>query len=282
MIKTSVIITVYNRSYLLRKALISLRNQSVKPDELILSDDGSQEDIIADIKDIVQDFEFPVRFIKQADKGFRLAKCRNNGVRNSTGDFLIFIDQDIIHTENLLQTFIQNRKRKRFLTSGRVFLNEEQSKKITEQKIIDNSYSDIIEESQVEEVAKLFRKDKIYYYLHKLHLKKAKPSIRGFYHAINKEDFVAINGYDEKYIGWGNEDDDISRRLYRSGVEGFNPILTEYPLHLYHELFNSDNERVNKDYHIARKKEIKNGFVRPEFGLDNPFDEDTFEVIELN
>lgn len=281
MIKTSIIITVYNRSYLLRKALLSLQNQSVKPDELILSDDGSDEDIISDIKEIVKDFEFPVKFVKQANKGFRLAKCRNNGVRSSTGDFLIFIDQDIIHTKNLLQTFISNQKDKRFLTSTRVYLSKEQSEKITEEKIVEDNYAHIIEENQREELGKQYRKDKIYYYLHKLRLKD-KPSLRGFYHAINREDFIAINGYDEKYIGWGNEDDDICRRLYKIGVEGFNPIFSEYPLHLYHELFNVDNERINLDYHVKRKNEISKGFFRPKFGLDNPFDEDTFEVIELN
>ena len=281
MIKTSVIITVYNRSYLLRKALISLNNQSVKPDELILSDDGSEEDIIADIKDIIKDYKFPVRFVKQANKGFRLAKCRNNGVRNSTGDFLVFIDQDIIQTKNLLRTFILNKKEKRFLTSTRVYLSEEQSEKINELKIIEDNYAQIIEESQREELLKQFRKDKRYYYLHKLRLTN-QPKLRGYFHAINKEDYIAINGYDEKYIGWGNEDDDICRRLYKSGVEGFNPVLTDYPIHLYHEPFQVDDEKINLDYHIDRNKEIKKGNYRAEFGLDKPFDEDTFEVIELN
>jgi glycosyltransferase involved in cell wall biosynthesis len=281
MIKTSVIITVYNRSHLLRKALLSLKNQSVTPDELILSDDGSEEDIAADIQDIVKDFQFPVKFVKQENKGFRLAKCRNNGVRNSSGEFLVFIDQDIIQTNNLLEEYIINRKEKRFLTSERIVLSEEQSEKITEQKIADNYYDDIIEKTQKERVAKQYKKDKTYYRLQKLGFNN-KPDLRGFYHAINRNDYIEVNGYDEKYIGWGGEDDDIRRRLNKIGVMGYNPLRIGYPIHLYHSPFQVDKERINEEYHLTRKKEINNGFYRPEFGLDNPFDEDTFEVIELN
>ncbi len=108
MIKTSLIITVFNRSNLIRKALLSLQNQSVKPNELILSDDGSTEDIISSISDIVGKFDFPVKYVRQENKGFRLAKTRNNGVRNSNGDLIIFLDQDLIHTKNLIETFIWN------------------------------------------------------------------------------------------------------------------------------------------------------------------------------
>ena len=96
MTRVSVIITVFNRIHLLRKALISLGQQSYQPDELVLSDDGSDEGIVNGVKDIIEGFNFPVKFVQQENKGFRLAKCRNNGVRNASGNFLIFIDQDII------------------------------------------------------------------------------------------------------------------------------------------------------------------------------------------
>ena len=68
MIKTSLIITVNNRSNLIRKSLLSLQNQSVKPDELILSDIGSDEEIIKAISIIVKKFAFPVKYIRQEDK----------------------------------------------------------------------------------------------------------------------------------------------------------------------------------------------------------------------
>ena len=285
MIKTSLIITVYNRSNLIRKALLSLQNQSVMPDELILSDDGSSENIVSEISEIVKTFNFPVKYVRQENKGFRLAKTRNNGVRNSNGDLLIFLDQDLIHTENLIETFITSSKKNRFITGVPIWLSEEKSSFITEKRIINNNFLDLISNSEKEYISHHYRKNKFYYYMHKLKLTN-KPPLRGGCCAIYKKDFVAINGYDEKYIGWGSEDDDVGHRLYSLGIAGINPFIKEYTVHLYHEKASIKDkgvrEQANYAYHISKRKKILSGEFRAEFGLNNPFDGDSVSVIELN
>jgi len=285
LVKTSLIITVFNRSASLRKALLSLNNQSIKPDELILSDDGSEEDIVSAISGIVRKFNFPVKYVKQANKGFRLAKARNNGVRNAEGNLIIFLDQDLIHTKGLIKTFITNWKEKRFITGMPVWLGEEQTLKITEQKIIDNDFLHLIDENLIDGIVKQFKKDRTYYYLHKLKLTN-QPRLRGGICAINREDFEKINGYDEKFIGWGAEDDDLGKRLYKIGIEGFNPFLDEYAIHLFHPkaviLDKGVKEQANYQYYQKKKHEIQKGNYRAEFGLDNPYDEDKFTVVKLN
>jgi glycosyltransferase involved in cell wall biosynthesis len=285
LIKNSLIITIYNRSNLIRKALLSLKNQSVKPDELILSDDGSEEDIIEAIKDITRQLDFPVKYVKQKHKGFRLAKTRNNGVRNASGELLIFLDQDLIHTENLIKYFIDNSKPKRFITGMPIWLSEEKSNLFTEEKIISNSFINLIDAEEKKAIKKQFQKDKRYYYLHKLKLTN-QPRLRGGVCAINKKDFEQINGYDEKFIGWGAEDDDIGSRLYKLGVEGLNPFDAEYTIHLFHERATIENkgvkEQANYEYYQRKKMEIKSGKFKTEFGLDNPYDDDTYTVTELN
>ena len=281
MVKTSLIITVYNRSNLIRKSLLSLNNQSVKPDELILSDDGSDEDIIEVIKDIVRKFNFPVKFIQQEHKDFRLAKFRNNGIRNASGNFLIFLDQDLLHTQNLLRTFIINQKENRFLTGVPIWLNEEMSLTITEDEIINANYSHLIDKNEIKTVGKQYKKDKLYFYFHQLKLTN-QPRMRGGFCAINKTDLVKINGYDEKYIGWGNEDDDVARRLYQMGAEGYNPFRDDYTIHLFHPPEKEWSTRINLEYDAIRDKEIKNGKFLCEYGLENPLDGNQVTVTELN
>ena len=257
--KTTLIITVYNRIHLLRKSLISLKKQSNLPDELIISDDGSSEDIASGISDIIKQFNFPVKLVRQEKQGFRLAKCRNNAVKISTGDFLIFLDQDIIHTENYIKTFLENKKEKRFVTSYPIRLTEKQSEKITEEIIDSGEYLFIINAQQLNKIKKQFIKDYVSYIGHKLYLVKQKPKLRGGVCAINRNDYFAVNGYDEKFIGWGNEDDDIRKRLYSFGVSGYNPFYLEFPLHLYHEPFHNSGERVNINYSSVRSTEIAKG-----------------------
>ena len=270
---------------MIRKALLSLRNQTQKPDELILTDDGAEEDIISSIKDIVKGLDFPVKFITQKNKGFRLAKARNNGVRNSKGDLIIFLDQDLIHTKNLIDTFNKSYKKNRFITGVPIWLNEEKSSIITEERIIKNDFLELISDSEKGYIDKHYYKNKINYYMHKLKLTN-KPPLRGGFCAINRKDFLSINGYDEKYIGWGAEDDDVGHRLYRLGIDGMNPFRKEYAIHLYHEKVIIQNKGLKKQanyaYHISKKTKILKGEFRAEFGLDNPYDGDTVSVVELN
>lgn len=280
MIKVSLIITVYNRVKLLRKSLISLKNQSTLPDELIISDDGSSEDIVSGISDIIKQFNFPVKLVRQEKEGFRLAKCRNNAVKISTGDFLIFLDQDIIHTENFIKIFLENKKEKRFVTSYPIRLTEKQSEKITEGIIDSGEYLFIINDQQLNKIKKQFIKDYVSYIGHKLYLVKQKPKLRGGVCAINRNDYFAVNGYDEKFIGWGNEDDDIRKRLYKLGVSGFNPFYSEYPLHLYHEPFHDSGKRVNAEYSNNRSKQISFGNYFCEYGI-NQTDTEQLKITEL-
>jgi glycosyltransferase involved in cell wall biosynthesis len=280
-IKISLIITVYNRVNLFRKSLISLLNQSQVPDELIISDDGSDEDVLSGISDIVKELPFPTKYIKQQHKGFRLAKCRNNGVKISSGGFLIFLDQDIIHTKNFIKTFVENKKVKRFVTSYPVRLSDEQSTRISEHVIRNYEFVDLVSPKQINKIKKQYIRDYVSFIGKKIGVVKQKPKLRGGVCAINRDDYYLVNGYDEMFKGWGNEDDDIRKRLYKAGVTGFNPFYNEYPLHLYHEPFHDNGKRINQPYIESRKKEIKSGSYKCEFGIGNSAHNEEVEVIEL-
>ena len=41
---------------------------------------------------------------------------------------------------------------------------------------------------------------------------------------IYKKDIESINGYDENYVGWGGEDQDIALRLVLAGFRGISVI----------------------------------------------------------
>jgi GT2 family glycosyltransferase len=44
----------------------------------------------------------------------------------------------------------------------------------------------------------------------------------------------AVNGFDERFVGWGYEDDDFARRLYKAGFEPRSVIATARAMHLWH------------------------------------------------
>lgn len=267
---------------LLRKSLLSLNNQIIKPNELILSDDGSTEDIVNGISGIIKTFGFPVKFVRQEHNGFRLARCRNNGVRNADGELLLFLDQDLVITKNYIEKFVANYKSERFLTSYPIRLNEEQSSELTEERILNYDFTNIIKSDQIIKIRAQFRKDYLSYILHRSGLQKGKPKLRGGACAIALKDFERVNGYDEHFMGWGNEDDDLRRRLYEAGLHGYNPHKTEFPMHLYHKPFHDNGKRVNQDYNDFRKLEIKRGEYKCKYGLNNTLGDDKVDVTIIN
>lgn len=83
----SIVITCYNQGRYLRDAIESARSQTRPAGEIIVVDDGSTDDtgqVIAQIPG--------VRSIRQANRG--LPAARNAGLREASGEFVIFLDAD--------------------------------------------------------------------------------------------------------------------------------------------------------------------------------------------
>ena len=113
--KISVIVPVYNRLEHLRALFLCLLRQKKQADELIITDDGSSQKVLDFIGDLIPEAKFKVKHIYQEDKGFRKTRALNNAVRNSSGDLLIFCDQDLIFGEEYVETIAGNIKENIFL-----------------------------------------------------------------------------------------------------------------------------------------------------------------------
>jgi len=277
------IIPIYNRSENLKKCLISLNSQSLLLDEAVLSDDGSQEDILSTIRAILPELRFKVKYVRQEDKGFRAAKCRNNGIRESKGEYLIFIDQDIILTRNYIRSFVEKKDVDIFLVAYPVRLTEEQTRKLTYDMIKDANYDDLLFPRQIRKIRKQFLEDGFEYIFKRLFKTKSyKPKLRSGVFGVYRDRILQVNGFDENYQDWGNEDDDLGRRFYQAGLIGKNVFYNEYPLHLFHSIGQTNRERINLDYYLQRNAEIKGGDIKARNGISNPLGDDEIRVVELN
>jgi glycosyltransferase involved in cell wall biosynthesis len=82
----SVVIPVYNGAATLSRAIQSALSQTTPPLEVIVVDDGSQDDTAAVAR------RFPVKFVSQANAG--PAAARNHGAQISKGQWIAFLDAD--------------------------------------------------------------------------------------------------------------------------------------------------------------------------------------------
>lgn len=285
--KISVIVTVYNRLEYVRNVVLSLINQTMQIDELILADDGSRDDVKLVIEDLFDKCQFSIKHVWQEDIGFRLARSRNNGAREAEGEFLIFLDQDVILPNDFVEKVYEKRKEKRIVFCRGYQTSEEEKNKIFQflnEKIYDYKeiYNLAYNQTMAEELKKIVFKDKLYRILYWFKLRSRGAKMVGLMFALYKNDYIAINGFDDKYKGWGQEDDDFGNRFYKYGGEVYPlKLKEEYVFHLYHPFAKSKSESLNIKYYHKRKKEISKENYKCINGFFNSIDEDKYKVKYL-
>ena len=281
--KISVIVPVYNRLEHLRALCQCLIKQEEKPYELIISDDGSSEKIIDFISDLLPKINFKIKHIYQEDLGFRKTRALNNAVREAEGEILVFCDQDLIFPENYIKNIIKELKEKSFLMSRPVSVNEREKNIILEKLNNGEEYSKILNFIPNEyklSVEKTLKKDRLRRILNIFKLNKRGIRLVGMSYVMYKKDYIAVNGYDEKYMGWGYEDDDFGNRLYVYGVKGREYTKNPIQLHLYHPFDPTKKQSANEEYYYMRKKEIfKSKNFLCQYGYNNQLMKDKVEVI---
>ena len=92
MVKVSIIIPHFNRFNLLEETILSVINQTYKYWEIIIVDDGSQENEFKCLKNYDGKNNIKVFERKNEKKG--PSSCRNIGIKNAVGDYIIFLDSD--------------------------------------------------------------------------------------------------------------------------------------------------------------------------------------------
>lgn len=93
----SVIIPTYNRVDYLHEAVESVLAQTFRNFELIVVDDGSTDDT----QKVAASWKGKLRYLRQKNSGPSAA--RNNGIRNSVGRFIAFLDSDDTWTPEMLE-----------------------------------------------------------------------------------------------------------------------------------------------------------------------------------
>ncbi len=99
----SVIITVYNNSEYLQRSMISVINQTMQPNEIIVVDDGSFISHSKNIKKIIKfsNFKFNIKYAFKNNGG--PSSSRNYGLKLSKYKYICFLDVDDEMTINNLK-----------------------------------------------------------------------------------------------------------------------------------------------------------------------------------
>jgi glycosyltransferase involved in cell wall biosynthesis len=91
----SVVIPVFNASATLAETLRSVASQSVVPSEIIIVDDGSIDGSAMIAAEVLMETGLNYSIIRK-DKNEGLGSARNEGIRESSSEWVAFLDSDDI------------------------------------------------------------------------------------------------------------------------------------------------------------------------------------------
>lgn len=209
---------------------IALQEGSRGRFEVIVSDDGSTDETAAIVDTFAEGAGFPVRFVSQPHDGFRAAAVRNRGARLATGDYLLFLDGDCILPRDHLAAYLACRRPGVAHLGYCARLPEDVSARLVPGGLAAVDLGALVPSQERRVLGRRHRKA----WWHTLLRHPSKPRLASGNFGVWRRDFERVNGFDERFVGWGQEDDDLGLRLRAAGVKLESIIGRTFTLHVWH------------------------------------------------
>lgn len=261
---SSLIISTYNWPSALRLVLESVLQQVVRPDEILIADDGSKEET----KNLIAEFQkkspIPIRHIWHEDEGFRLSEIRNKSIKAANGEYIIQIDGDTILHPYFVKNHLEMAEQNVFLSGSRVLLDEETSNIAQKNhKILFSAFSRGIKNRFNASYLK---------FLNNFRTAQNQPvetlifKVRGCNMSFWKKDLLEVNGYNEDIKGWGLEDSEIALRLLKKGLSLKRIKNAAIQYHLHHKEASKNqlefNDQLLEQAKNSKEYRTKNGIYK--------------------
>lgn len=104
--KVSIIIPNYNNGKFIEQCLESVVNQNYPSKEIIIIDDGSNDDSVEKIKSFIKKYgNEAIKLICQTNLNASIA--RNEGIKMASGDYVLFLDSDDLLEDSILDFMVK-------------------------------------------------------------------------------------------------------------------------------------------------------------------------------
>lgn len=261
--KASVIISVYNNTQTLQAVLDSLKYQTEKNFEIIISEDAAHQHM----QEFCNTYPFLNSFqhLTQPDMGWRKNRALNNAIKAAQSDWLIFIDGDCVLHPRFIEYHLRLSGPKNIVAGKRVKLNQQLSDLLLE----DVSNYKKIERVLFKTFLKRKRDGNRYIeegffigpnsFLGFIPRLRQMHQLKGCNMSFSKTAIEMINGFDEDYtlpaIG---EDIDLVWRFQAAGYRLISARNLAVQYHLHHKENWSDQ---SQNIRIMEQKKKKNEYI---------------------
>jgi GT2 family glycosyltransferase len=234
----SVIVSTYEWPEALDAVLRGLAAQSDLEFDIVVADDGSTAATEATVDRWRAVLGARLAYTWQPDEGFRLARIRNLGARTAYGRYFVFLDGDCIPRRHFVAAIRRAARPRWFMASTRLQLSERLSRAVLRDRLA-------IERWSAATLLARARRD-VAGWRHLTPRDRRRPwrphlpdfvphgNAYGFCTAVARADFEAVNGFDMRFVGWGDQDVDFAVRLGRLGLRCGYAGPESALLHLWH------------------------------------------------
>jgi glycosyltransferase involved in cell wall biosynthesis len=247
----SVIIGTYNDADIIETTLATLAVQSFRDFELVLADDGSTQDYAPILAKWAPRFARGIQHVTQEKRGFRKARVLNRAVIIARYDSIIVSDMDCLPHRDFVRNHLAYAEPGTAITGRRTHVRREvvpSPDKILERGLGFGPASLIA--LRLTGKARMIEHgfvSPIFYESHNLRL-------HGSNFSVCRRDILKVNGWNEEFEGWGDEDSDLGLRLQNNGARIRNLRNKVIQFHLLHDKLPSINPRNETLFARTRKE----------------------------
>jgi glycosyltransferase involved in cell wall biosynthesis len=257
--EASIIITSYNQSSTLDMLLASLDGQTFENFEVIVADDGSgdgSDQLCRGFRD------YTVKFVTQADVGYRKAKILNKALKFAQADYLIFLDADVILEKHFVEDHLRLRAPESFVCGRRVELGPEFSRTIDLDTVREGRFDGlnlaILKSGWKKDSQNVNRGLRVTNSLIRKIFKYDQPiDILGSNFSVWKKDLLAVNGFNESLESYWGEDGDLYIRLRNSGKQAIGAKAICVQFHVFHKRREPTKENVERYYRLLKDTQYR-------------------------
>ena len=234
--KTTIVVTTYNRPDALEMVLAGYCDQSDQDFALIVADDGSTQATTEVVQQFARRAPFPLLQVWHEDRGFRAAAIRNRAVASTTADYVVFTDGDCVPSRHFVERHKALAEPGYFLGSNRVLLNATLTDRVIRDRLPIHKWRSV--DWATAWVRREVNRLMPLTVLPDGAFRKWSPGrwegIKTCNLSVWRSDLVRVNGLDESYEGWGLEDSDLVIRLLHAGVKHKSARWGAPVFHLWH------------------------------------------------
>ncbi len=238
----SLIICTYNWPEALKIVIQSALSQSVRPNEIIIADDGSDISTAMVVESFAKSSSVPVIHSWQQDIGCRIPHSRNRAIARSNYEYIIMIDGDTVLHSDFVKDHLRFAKKKVYIQGSRVLLQLNLTKDILRKNKFKKPLFFSNDSKNKINMLRIPFFSKIISYFKNQSINR----IRGCNYSVFKEDILSVNGFNEKITTWGREDSEFVQRLINNGVKKQHIKFSGIQYHLFHKerSHNSTNDEI--------------------------------------